>query len=460
MTRWRSFFEVAIAHEYFLSRGDVVGEALAPTERSAIARLSDVRRVLEVRPDDATLATLRGHRMAFRATETGFFVAVPIDPLASDLRPLLPPRSDFALTFYLALRDARFANYTELGATTTGFHRFGNDSGNSVAGTAYLSRPVPPFAATRAYAAGETYAQAAGASFDLFLALRDTGPSATPNPADWRRIPRDTFDATATYQAGAIVLSANQLFRARVDGPGTDLAKATDWEAIGTLGNQYVTAADAVRIVGSLPELDVSDLALAQVTVHLLRGNEVVPVLEQTFATDTGTLATVQPDLRGLPPGTYRIEFLDAAQSVLAGRGITIHLAPQKLREGVWGVIEIGAGNGDFALLKGDGTLRSPRFVLRLLNRSTRWRYIFAAPQTVGAGADVAADGGDARVLVTPAPRPLTRFGAGSRLQADSAATPATSEEILLPLPEVDRVRREPAGWFSETHLANLTVGP
>ena len=60
---------------------------------------------------------------------------------------------------------------------------------------------------------------------------------------------------------------------------------------------------------------------------------------------------------------------------------------------------------------------------------------------------------------MTP-PRPLTRFGVGSRLQADSPATPAVSEEILLPAPEVSIVRRESAGWYSETHVANLTVGP
>ena len=460
MTRWRTFFEVAIAHEYFLSRGEVVGEALPPAERAALAALWDVRRVLEVRPDEATLAALRGHRMMFRATEAGFMVATPLDPLAADLRPLLLPAPGFALAFYLLLRDARFANYTELGASATGFQRFGNDSGNSVAGTAYLSRPVPAFDAARAYAAGETYAQAAGPTFDLFLALRDTGPAATPIAADWRRIPRDTFDAAATYAAGAIVLSSNKLFRARVNGPGADFTVASDWEPIATLGNQYATAADAVRLASGVLDLDVGELAQPRLTVLLLPANGVVPVLEQTFAAAAGNLGSVQVDLRALPAGTWRLQFLDAARTVLPGRGFAIHLAPEAVRQGAWGVIEIGGGSGDFALLNADGTLRSPRFVLRLLNRSTRWRYIFPAPQAVGAGAELAPDGSSDRVLVTPAPRPLTRFGAGSRLQADSAATPATSEEILLPLPEVDRVRREPAGWVSETCLANLTVGP
>jgi hypothetical protein len=98
--------------------------------------------------------------------------------------------------------------------------------------------------------------------------------------------------------------------------------------------------------------------------------------------------------------------------------------------------------------------------VLRFLNRNTRWRYIFPAAQPIGAGADVVAEAGDNRILVTAAPRPLTRFGAGSRQQADSPATPAVSEAILLPAPEVHLIRRQNAEWFSETHVPNFPVGP
>jgi hypothetical protein len=152
------------------------------------------------------------------------------------------------------------------------------------------------------------------------------------------------------------------------------------------------------------------------------------------------------------------VDVLDAA-SVVA-RELSCYLAPRAITEHWFGVIEIGMGTGDFALFNNDGTLRAPRYVVRFLNRATRWRYIFPSPQAVGSGAEVAADGGDNRILVTPVPRPLTRFGVGSRLQADSAATPTVSEEILLPAPEVNRVRRQSTEWFSETHVPNFTVGP
>lgn len=377
---YRPLFQVDIAHDYFLGRGDSVFEALSTSDQAAITALWSVPDMLDIVPTDATLATLGGHRMLWRATPGGMLVAVALDTTAPDQRPFIPPVPTFALSFTLQVRDPRFANYTELGAASTGFYRFGNDSLNAVAGTRFLTRPVPSFDTTRRYIAGEVYAQAAGTIFDLFLALRDTGPAVLPVPVDWRRIPADTFDAAATYRAGALVLAANQVYRALVDGPGGNLANAADWQPVLTLGNQYATAADQAT--------------------------------------------------------------------------------PTDAQRGHFGVIEIGLSSGDFALLAADGSLRAPRYVLRFLNRATRWRYIFPAAQAVGSGADVAQEAGDARVLVSAAPRPLTRFGTGGRLQADAPATTTVSEEILLPVPETHRLRREASGWYSETRVPNLTVGP
>jgi hypothetical protein len=194
--------------------------------------------------------------------------------------------------------------------------------------------------------------------------------------------------------------------------------------------------------------------------VQLFRPNDAVAVREEAFEVAAGVVGRVQVDLRELAPGPYRVEVLDDTDTLVAGRGFPVYLSPEASTRGAFGVIEIGRGTGDFALLAADGSLRAPRYVLRFLNRATRWRYIFPAAQAVGSGADVAAEAGNSRVLVTTAPRPLTRFGPGSRLQADSAATPAASEEILLPAPEVNRIRRETTGWYSETHVPNLTVGP
>jgi hypothetical protein len=379
MSSYRTLFQVDIAHDYFLSRGEVVFEALSAAEQSRLSAMWSVPAVLEIAPDEPTRAVLQGHRMVWRATAAGFVVAVTRDPTANDLRPFIPPAADFRLRFELRRVDPRFAVYTELGPETTGFYRFSNASLNSVAGTCFLSRRVAGFDAARRYVAGETYAEAAGSTFNLFRAVRDSGPAAAPIVADWSRIPADTFDAAASYQAGAVVLSANQVYRARVNNPGGDLSDATVWQPVTPLANQYVTVADA------------SD-----------------------------------------PAGQPR---------------------------SVFGLIEIGTGSGDFALFNPDGSLRSPRYALRFLNRATRWRYIFPSAQAVGTGAEVAQEAGDARVLITARPRALTRFGSGSRLQAASLANATVSEEILLPAPEASGLRREAAGWYSETHVTNVTVG-
>ena len=458
MNRYRPLFDVDIAHDYFLSRGDVVLEAQADVDRAALGNRYSVGDFLEVFPDDATMPVLAGHKLLFRNTGTGFRVAVRLDPSASDTRPMVPPSGALRLTFVLRLADTSFANYTELGPVTTSLYRFGNDSQNRTAGVNFLSSRASAFVTTRRYVAGEVFAQAAGATFDLFLALRDTGPSAAPVPADWRRIPADTFSATATYRAGALVLSGNSLFRALINNPGTNLANAAEWQPAGLLGNQYVTVADAVLRASSLFDVDISDLAVSQATVRVRFPAGTAVATEQMFAAQQGTLRQVQVDLRGLTRGPYRVEILGVSGAVI--HGFSCYLAPAASSENWFGVIDIGMGAGDFALLNADGTLRSPRYVLRFLNRATRWRYIFPSAQTVGAGGDVAPDAGNNRILVTPAPRPLTRFGSGSRLQADAPATPAVSEEILLPAPDAKRIRLENAEWYSETHVPNFTVGP
>ena len=174
MIRYRRLFDVEIAHDYFLSRGDAVLEAQADADRAALTRLYSVDAFLEALPDDRTMSVLAGHKMIFRTSAAGFTVAVQLDPSAIDVRPMVPPGADFRLTFVLRLSDTRFVNYTELGPVSTGFYRFGNDSQNRTAGVNFLSTRVPAFVATRRYVAGEIRAEAAGSTFDLFLAVRDT----------------------------------------------------------------------------------------------------------------------------------------------------------------------------------------------------------------------------------------------------------------------------------------------
>jgi hypothetical protein len=134
------------------------------------------------------------------------------------------------------------------------------------------------------------------------------------------------------------------------------------------------------------------------------------------------------------------------------------YLDGKALSQNWFAVIEMGVGSGSFALLDNTGNVANPGYTLNFLNRATRRRYIFPAPQTIGTGAQVVQEDSTGQVLVTSTPLPLTLFGTGIPLQADSAATPSVSEEVLLPEPRVNRIRYQAEQWFSEIHLSNLPL--
>lgn len=459
MSRYSTLFQVEILHDYFLNRNSIVHEALGDADRNILASRYSLAGFLEIAPDEPTAARLAGHKMLFRTTSSGFLVAAMADSASSPGRPAIPPASGFALRFSLRVKDPRFFNYTELGPADAGFSLYSNASSNEAAGMRFLTRPTPGFDPSRRYVSGATYAQAAGPTFNLFRAVRDTGPSAAPTAADWERLPQDTWDPGRAYTRDAVVLNENRIYRAVAASPGADLGDANDWLLVGTLANQYASFADAVTLAAGLFTLDLDGLALPSATVRLFRSGQATAAGEWSFMAEQGNLGQVQLDLRGLPTGLYRLEVLDGDLVAIPAGSTEVYLAPAAQTGGWFGAIEIGLGSGSFALLAADGTLRSPTYTLRFLNRATRWRYLFPAAQPVGPGAEVAVEAGDARTLVTAVPRPLTRFGTGVRLQADDPATSAVSEEIFLPEPETTRIRRQNAQWYSEIHLSNLPLG-
>ena len=93
MISYRPLFDVDITHDYFLSRGDVVLEAQADVDRTALANLYSVGDFLDVFPDDATKAVLAGHKMLFRTTAAGFSVVAANEVLRS-LNPLTISATD------------------------------------------------------------------------------------------------------------------------------------------------------------------------------------------------------------------------------------------------------------------------------------------------------------------------------------------------------------------------------
>lgn len=447
--RFGVLFEVTLLHDYWMNIGPVVHEALSDERRLAVERRYSARELLDVAPTTATRAALAGHGMLFKITSSGFLVGVELEPASAV--PRRPPSNETVLSFAVRVCDPFFFNYTA--GVTPGFCYFANTSANEHAGGLFLSRPVPAHDATRAYGAGEVRTEVAGGITNLFQATVDTGPGALVS-SDWQRVPADTHDPAATYQQGAVVLAGNELFRALVNGPGPDLTVATDWQNEGSLANQYVTQSDRLRRLPATFSVDVSSAASSTLELSVTRVGAVAPAWQRRFEADHAH-TSLQADLRGLADGPYRLDVLDGAFAVLPGLGFEFYLSDEAAREGWFAVIEVFAGSGAFALLDGAGQLRSPEYSLRFLNNASRWRYRFPKSQAVGAGAEVAADPSDDRILVTPVPRPLTRIGSGPRLRADDPSTGSVSEQILLPRPKARFLSKQNNQWFSEIHLSN-----
>ena len=155
------------------------------------------------------------------------------------------------------------------------------------------------------------------------------------------------------------MLSANQLFRALVNNPGPNLNNVARVAAIGH-ARATSTRARPTRLC-RCPRCSTSTSARPrwrrQRSAFSAPTAKHTPWLEQIFTTGQGSLGEVQVDLRGLAPGPYRIEVLDAAWwSILAGSRLPGAAATA---ETWFGVIEIVTGTADFALLNADGTLRA-----------------------------------------------------------------------------------------------------
>ena len=457
MSRYAQLFEVNLEHGYYLNFGSTPFNALALDTREFLTTVYSVNQIFSLFPTNETMKTLAGHRILVKNKGNGFLVAVELDPNASGNQPLVPVDESFNLRFAISLKDKTFTNYTSLPMSEGGLFYFSNRSGNLAPGS-YLTRPISNYNTSRAYEAGELYLNTVAPNEGLFQSLRDTGPAGAPIAADWTLIPPDTYDSSINYTAGSIVLADYVIYRALINNPGTDLNNAAEWESIDQLANQHVTADDYLPLHAEKIELDVSSASQSQVSALVYRLGEPTAVWQKLFISDNGNLDVLPLYLSDLRAGAYHLEVRDNTDTVLPDFDHDFYLDPTALEQGWFGVIEIGAGNGSFALLDGGGDLRNPTYLINFLSRPTRWRYIFPDNQPIGSGSQVVQEDSEGRVLVTNEPRPLTRYGGGVFLQADSPSTPTISEEVVLPKPKVNRIRHQNSQWFSEIHLSNLPI--
>ncbi|NDV09387.1 hypothetical protein GXW84_33820 [Rhodococcus sp. IEGM 248] len=104
-TGYTRLFEVRVMHHFWLDEGATAFSDLAPERQQRRLSDYDVRRILEIRPDTATAATIARLRGVFRSTSVGFLVAVP-----DTAHVLLDAEFGFSATAV----DPHYADYTAL----------------------------------------------------------------------------------------------------------------------------------------------------------------------------------------------------------------------------------------------------------------------------------------------------------------------------------------------------------
>lgn len=245
------------------------------------------------------------------------------------VRAALPPNTVFR--FYLVPQSDSFFTISNLPYDAQGDDRFIFSSRSGVVDgeNLFLTRPIAAYDGSRAYAVGDVV-QVGG---NLFEATRPSG---------------GTLPAHGTGDAG--------------------------WWMPKDAG-QYATGADLIAFTGAQYAFPVQP-AVASITTALWGENPVtgefdVPArVEET--TEWGEAqSSVRVSLEGLKPGRYRIEVNRESR--------TIYFDEEAVARKVFAALEIPAGLPEshaHGLFMNDGTLRSPRYTLRIPSRRLRWKYI------------------------------------------------------------------------------------
>ncbi len=214
-----------------------------------------------------------------------------------------------------------------------------------------------------------------------------------------------------------------------------NLSSAADSPA----GARFMGADDLFRFQSPFYDFDLADedtIATAQLSDVTDAGN--TAIFRQVFNEDADNRHDHhQLDLRRLSAGPYRLRITNNADDSLLLED-AFYLDNEQYSRQFSALIDIRCLNAtanDFAILQTSGILKATprRFVIRINNRSTIWRYIFKEEKTVGADDDlVIENAGTDNVLVTPTSQPLTSDGF-IELNMDNQPLPNPSPRIIKP---------------------------
>jgi len=372
---YKPILNIHLWHDYAL------GQPEMPYKLATNYNISDI---FVLRPTKTCEKTLKNLRWVARSHSQGITlfadvkVAAPGDP-NSDYRTTIAVSRPVRLTFWLEVKDPTFANFTSLPLTPANRQIY------------YFSNR---FGTVQTY---EVVSDGMGEAVDvLFLSQ-----------------PLPTYDASAEYFLGQLVLDGEDTLEALTYQPTAAGAEDTDaWIRLPL--SHYVSAQDQLPRQGltrsqTIPTANPGD----RFTFSLQDLNE------QRSLTQTVTVPTDHPpsepftvnlNFGGQAPGRYQLILNDTLSE-----GPWVVFDPLAAPR-AFGLVEIAVipdSTDPFALLRLDGsdTMMQPRdYIVRFKNRVTRWRYRTQTPH--GFDSTAPPDGFvviDEQTYVTAAPRPLLR---------------------------------------------------
>lgn len=245
-----------------------------------------------------------------------------------------------------------------------------------------LHRPLPQGLSLRFYLvpASDSFFTISNLGFDAGGSQRyffSNRSGVSEGSARFLTQPIAPYDSGAVYAPGDLVRSGGNLFEAvrpsGGDRPARGVSEAAWW--MPKSAGQYASSADLAEFTGAVYAFPLA--APASSVTAAVWGEAAateafdvpVRIADAVDWDDAQNVANVS--LAGLPAGRYRIE--------VNGESRTVFYDEEAVARKVFAVLEIQTGLPEshaHSLFTRDGSLRSPRYTLRIPARSTRWKYV------------------------------------------------------------------------------------
>lgn len=402
IVQYRPLCNVEILLDYYLSEEASLSEDLDDDVVEALQTVQNrnyrVHRELSINPTEDCKKVLKNNRLIHKPTNNGFLIATQVSRQNNNFVPFIALNEPIRLRFAMQIRNPYFLNYCNLRLEKDidnrdrSIYYFSNRAGNvsdipNTDNILSLSRSIPSYEANYNYEAGEVINATLNANTVLLEAIEDTNI----NPTD------------------------------QLDGNG-NLVPNASWRQIFEETNplpQFVTALDKLSFRPATFHHNVEAANLENLQI-IIRNRIQTIVYQEIFRTsEAGTpLRSCPINLDHLSPDSYTLEVQTLDGNSLPDLGLSFYMDNILFNQKTFAIIELfhepndslGAYNW---LTTNTNLLLSPTYSLRWKNRSTWWRYYYAADTTVPNESDVRLFSSDTQtfnnILVSEEPLALTQ---------------------------------------------------